>query len=93
MDLGRFLAMSLLVGAYFALVLYRREQGRWPAGGPAQAAPAESSERSRECSGSRRGPCSVVGFGAPVHYPVVGLVFAGLSSGTLALCSPARRAS
>jgi hypothetical protein len=28
MDLARFLAMSLLVGAYFALVLYRREQGR-----------------------------------------------------------------
>src|SRR5207249_3532791 len=28
MDLVRFLAMSLLVGAYFALVLHRREQGR-----------------------------------------------------------------
>jgi hypothetical protein len=30
------------------------------------------------------GPCSVMGCGAPV-LPVVGLAFAGLSSGTLAL--------
>src|SRR5436309_421848 len=36
------------------------------------------------------GPCSVVGCGAPV-LPVVGLVFTGLSSGTLALLSVSSR--
>ena len=36
--------------------------------------------------GLSTGPCSVVGCGAPV-LPVVGLAFAGLSSGTLALLS------
>ena len=40
--------------------------------------------------GLSTGPCSVVGCGAPV-LPVVGLVFAGLSSGTLALLSGASR--
>jgi hypothetical protein len=34
--------------------------------------------------GLSTGPCSVMGCGAPV-LPVVGLAFAGLSSGTLAL--------
>ncbi len=38
--------------------------------------------------GLSTGPCSVVGCGAPV-LPVAGLVFAGLSSGTLALLSGA----
>ena len=40
--------------------------------------------------GLSTGPCSVVGCGAPV-LPVVGLVFAGLSSGTLALLSGVSR--
>jgi len=40
--------------------------------------------------GLSTGPCSVVGCGAPV-LPVVGLVFAGLSSGTLTLLSGASR--
>lgn len=90
MDVVRFLAMSFLVGAYVALVLYRREQGRrahWRAatgraGGVAGAFAG--------VLGLSTGPCSVVGCGAPV-LPVVGLAFAGLSSGTLALLSGASR--
>src|SRR5437899_4152479 len=39
MDLARFLAMSLLVGAYAALVLYRRERGVREAG---RAAPSHA---------------------------------------------------
>jgi hypothetical protein len=90
MDLARFLAMSLLVAAYFALVLYRRDQerlGGWRA----------STSRAGGIVGAfagvlglSTGPCSVVGCGAPV-LPVVGLVFAGLSSGTLAALSGASR--
>ena len=90
LDLVRFLAMSLLVAAYFALVLHRRDQGRlgnWRAqtsraGGIAGAFAG--------VLGLSTGPCSVVGCGAPV-LPVVGLAFAGLSSGTLALLSGASR--
>jgi len=40
--------------------------------------------------GLSTGPCSVVGCGAPV-LPVIGLAFAGLSSGTLALLSALSR--
>lgn len=90
MDLARFLAMSLLVGAYFALVLYRREQGRlagWRAG-TSRAGGIVGAFAG--VLGLSTGPCSVVGCGAPV-LPVVGLVFAGLSSGTLALLSGASR--
>ena len=42
--------------------------------------------------GLSTGPCSVVGCGAPV-LPVVGLVFSGLSSGTLVLLSGISRVS
>jgi hypothetical protein len=91
MDLVRFLAMSLLVAAYFALVLYRREQGRL-AGWPARTSRAGGIVGAfAGVVGLSTGPCSVVGCGAPV-LPVVGLVFAGLSSGTLALLSGASRA-
>jgi hypothetical protein len=90
MDLARFLAMSLLVAAYFALVLHRRNEGR-PAGW------RDSSGRAGGIVGAfagvlglSTGPCSVVGCGAPV-LPVVGLAFAGLSSGTLAFLSGASR--
>jgi hypothetical protein len=90
MDLARFLAMSLLVAAYFALVLYRREQGRLPGwrGGTSRAGGIVGAFAG--VLGLSTGPCSVVGCGAPV-LPVVGLVFAGLSSGTLALLSGASR--
>jgi hypothetical protein len=40
--------------------------------------------------GLSTGPCSVMGCGAPV-IPVVGLAFAGLSSGTLAFLSSLSR--
>jgi len=90
MDLVRFLAMSLLVAAYFAVVLYRRERGQ-------QAGWRASTSRAGGIVGAfagvlglSTGPCSVVGCGAPV-LPVVGLVFAGLSSGTLAVLSGASR--
>jgi hypothetical protein len=90
MDLARFLAMSLLVAAYFALVLYRRKQGR-TAGWRASTSRAGGIVGAfAGVLGLSTGPCSVVGCGAPV-LPVVGLVFAGLSSGTLALLSGASR--
>src|SRR5882762_917871 len=92
MDLARFLAMSLLVGAYFALVLFRREQGRlagWRAG-TSRAGGIVGAFAG--VLGLSTGPCSVVGCGAPV-LPVVGLVFAGLSSTTLAVMSQVSRIS
>src|SRR2546425_150842 len=72
------------------LVLNRREQGRLAGG---RAATSRASGIVGACAGVlglSTGPCSVVGCGAPV-LPVVGLVFAGLSSGTLALLSGASR--
>ena len=90
MDLLRFLAMSVLVAAYVALVLYGRQQGRltgW------RVSTGRAGGVMGACAGVLRlstGPCSVVGCGAPV-LPVVGLAFAGLSSGTLALLSGASR--
>src|SRR5215470_8582920 len=92
MDLLRFLAMSVLVAAYVALVLYGRRQGRltdW------QASTGRAGGVMGACAGVlglSTGPCSVVGCGAPV-LPVVGLVFAGLSSTTLAVLSQVSRIS
>ena len=86
MDVVRFLVMSLLLGAYVALVLDRRARGRlggWRSG-PSGAGGFLGGFAG--VLGLSTGPCSVVGCGAPV-LPVVGLVFAGLSSGTLALLS------
>ena len=90
MDVLRFGVMALLVGAYGALWLHARQQGRvsgWRA----------SASRSGGVVGAfasvlglSTGPCSVVGCGAPV-LPVVGLVFTGLSSGTLAVLSASSR--
>ena len=90
MDVLRFGVMALLVGAYGALWLHARQQGRvsgWRA----------SASRSGGVVGAfasvlglSTGPCSVVGCGAPV-LPVVGLVFTGLSSGTLAVLSVSSR--
>jgi hypothetical protein len=79
-DVGRFLLTALLIGAYAALWRRRRDRagpvrlGRH--GGVAGALAG--------VLGLSTGPCSVVGCGAPV-LPVVGLAFAGLSSGTLGL--------
>src|SRR5881296_2367189 len=90
MDLVSLLAMSLLVAAYFALVLSRRQPERL-AGWRASTSRAGGIVGAfAGVLGLSTGPCSVVGCGAPV-LPVVGLVFAGLSSGTLALLSGVSR--
>jgi hypothetical protein len=86
LDLARFLVMSLLLGAYVVLVLDRRARGRpgsWRSG---TSNAGGFLGGFAGVLGLSTGPCSVVGCGAPV-LPVVGLVFAGLSSGTLALLS------
>ena len=89
-DLARFLAMALLVAAYFALVLYRRDQGKLGGWRASTGRAGGIVGAFAGVLGLSTGPCSVVGCGAPV-LPVVGLVFAGLSSGTLAALSGASR--
>src|SRR2546425_9697735 len=90
MDLARFLAMSLLVGMYAALVLDRRAQG-WLTGWRTTTSRTGGIVGAfAGMLGLSTGPCSVVGCGAPV-LPVVRLAFAGLSSGPLALLSGASR--
>src|SRR5262245_46108112 len=86
MDVARFLVMSLLLGAYVALELDRRARG--PLGSWRSGASGAGGFLGGFAGvlGLSTGPCSVVGCGAPVM-PVIGLVFAGLSSGTLALLS------
>ena len=83
-DLLRFVLMSLLFGAYFALWFYRRDRGAqigWSAQTTRQSGVMGAVVSTL---GLTTGPCTVTGCGAPV-IPVVGLAFAGLSSGTLAL--------
>jgi hypothetical protein len=90
-DVARFVVTAVLIGVYLALWLERRAtspQGwRTTAGGSGGVVGAAAS-----VLGLSTGPCSVVGCGAPV-LPAVGLVFAGLSSGTLTLLSHVSRAS
>jgi len=82
-DLLRFLILGALLGLYFALLLYCRDRAdgipswRLAQGGGASGAVAS-------LLGISTGGCTVMGCGAPI-IPVVGLAFAGLSSGTLAL--------
>jgi len=90
-DVVRFLITALLVGIYVALWLERRARGvhGWRAGAGRTGGAVGA------CAGVlglSTGPCSVVGCGAPV-LPVVGLVFAGLSSTTLTLLSEISRVS
>ncbi len=83
-DLLRFVFMSLLFGAYFALWFYHRDrlaQLGWGARTTRQGGVVGALTTTL---GLSTGPCTVTGCGAPV-IPVVGLAFAGLSSGTLAL--------
>jgi hypothetical protein len=87
-DVARFLLTAALIGIYVALWLERRAAGaHMPAGRSGGAVGALAG-----VLGLSTGPCSVVGCGAPV-LPVVGLVFAGLSSTTLALLSQVSRVS
>jgi hypothetical protein len=86
MDVMRFLAMSILLAAYVALVLDRRARGRLASWRSGTSGAGGFLGGFAGVLGLSTGPCSVVGCGAPV-LPVVGLVFTGLSSGTLALLS------
>jgi len=90
MDVLRFVVMALLVGAYGALWLYARQRGQvwgWRASATKSGGVVGAFA---SVLGLSTGPCSVVGCGAPV-LPVVGLVFTGLSSGTLAVLSISSR--
>jgi len=77
-DLARFVVMSLLVAAYFALWLERKSQveATWAlrTGGSGGVLGALGG-----ILGLSTGGCTVMGCGAPV-LPVVGLAFVGLSS-------------
>ena len=94
MDVARFVLTGLLIGVYVALWRERRATTRSGVGLGAPGAIGAGVS----VLGLSTGPCSVVGCGAPVLpvvalMPVVGLVFAGLSSTTLALLSQLSRVS
>ncbi len=81
-DLARFALMALIIGAYFALWLDRRDRlasRGWGSGAGAQGGALGAAS---SVFGLATGGCTVMGCGAPV-IPVVGLAFAGLSSTTL----------
>ena len=83
-DAARILLLAGLFGAYFALLARRRAACRSAAAGMAAATRRGGvAGMLTSVVGLSTGPCSVMGCGAPV-LPVVGLAFAGLSSGTLA---------
>ena len=90
LDLFRFAGLALLVALYWALWLEARR--RHPRGKRALRAGRQAGAVGvfAGALGLSTGPCSVVGCGAPVM-PVLGLAFAGLSSGTLALLSTGSR--
>ena len=85
-DVARILLLAGLFGAYFALLAHGRSVM------PGRVAALSASRRGGVAGmltslvGLSTGPCSVMGCGAPV-IPVIGLAFAGLSSGTLAFLS------
>jgi hypothetical protein len=90
-DVVRFVVTALLVGLYVALWLERRGMGvsGWRAGAGRAGGTVSALAG---VLGLSTGPCSVVGCGAPV-LPVVGLVFAGLSSTSVTLLSEVSRVS
>lgn len=90
MDVLRFLAMATLIALYWALWLRARELGHGTEWRRTSGTASGSIGAVVGALGLSTGPCSVVGCGAPV-LPVVGLAFAGLSSGTLALLSTLSR--
>lgn len=82
-DLGRWLLIGVLFGAYFVLWLHARRRlaaggGAWRGSGTGGFAGAFLSTL-----GLSTAPCSVAGCGLPV-LPVMGLALQGLTSGTLA---------
>ncbi len=80
-DLVRIAATSALFGLYFALWRHARDR-RTPAAGLGPGARGGVLGAVASVFGLSTGPCSVMGCGAPM-LPVIGLAFAGLSSGTL----------
>jgi hypothetical protein len=80
-DLVRFVFMSLLVAAYFALWLARRDRVAIAWGGHAGTSGGVLGALGG-IFGLTTGGCTVMGCGAPV-LPVIGLAFAGLSSTTI----------
>jgi len=83
-DLLRFLLLAALLGLYFALVFHTRDQTNIAGPGWRLSHTGGASGALASVLGISTGGCTVMGCGAPV-IPVVGLAFAGLSSGTLAL--------
>ena len=90
-DVVRFVVTAALVALYVALWLDRRSAGR-PSWRARSGRAGGSLAAAASVLGLSTGPCSVVGCGAPV-LPVVALVFAGLSSTTLALLAQVSRIS
>jgi hypothetical protein len=89
-DLARILLMGGLFGAYFALLVrWRETRPAWGAGVPPTRRGGVAGLLT-SVVGLSTGPCSVMGCGAPV-IPVIGLAFAGLSSGTLSLLASLSR--
>lgn len=89
-DLLRILVLAGLFGAYFALLARRRETVSASGGSAPVTARGGVAGMLTSVVGLSTGPCSVMGCGAPV-IPVVGLAFAGLSSGTLAFLASLSR--
>jgi hypothetical protein len=82
-DAARILLLAGLFGAYFALLAHSRAGPARSTTGSGAGRPSGVAGMLASVVGLSTGPCSVMGCGAPV-IPVVGLAFAGLSSGTLA---------
>ena len=80
-DLARFVFLSLLVAAYFALWL-ERESPRGTAWGRRAGGSGGVLGALGGIFGLTTGGCTVMGCGAPV-LPVIGLAFVGLSSTTI----------
>ncbi|MCI0372456.1 MAG: hypothetical protein L0214_14060 [candidate division NC10 bacterium] len=89
-SLTRFLATSLLFGAYFSLWLYRRDQAQQREWGASAARYGGVAGALTSVLGFTTGACSVMGCGLPV-LPVVALALTGLSSGTLGFFSELSR--
>jgi len=89
-DVARILLLAALFGAYFALVAQRRAARGPLESGALAARRGGVAGMLASVVGLSTGPCSVMGCGAPV-IPVVGLAFAGLSSGTLAFLASLSR--
>jgi hypothetical protein len=90
--LVRIVLTSLVFGAFFALWSYRRRQGEACGIGFKAARPAGVAGAMTSVFGLTAGPCTLAGCGVPV-LPVVGLVFTGLSSGTLTVFATLSRIS